>query len=180
VLHEQHRVVVADGGLEHPLGIVGCAGHGHVHAGEVGEDHLRRVGMGGGELLAAAGCRADDHRHGELAVEHVVHFSHVVDDSVHGHKSEVDGHDLGDGAQAGHCRADGRAGDHHLGDGRIAHAARAELVQEATGDGIRAAPDADLFAHDEDTLVALHFFAQSAAERLADGNGFLGHGVTSF
>ena len=37
MLDEQHRVIVADGGLEHALGVVGCAGHRHVQAGEMGE-----------------------------------------------------------------------------------------------------------------------------------------------
>jgi len=176
VFDEEHRVVVADGRLEHPLGVVGGAGHGHVQAGEVGEDHFWGVGVRRAKLLAAAGRRADDQRDGKLPVEHVADFGRVVDDGVHGQEGEVDRHDLGDRAQAGHGRADRRAGDGHLRDRRVAHAPGTELVEEAARHGVGAAPHADFFAHDEHALVALHLFAQGAAQRLAISDRSIGHG----
>ena len=52
---------------------------------------------------------------------------------------------------------------------------RAEFVQKAARDGIGAAPHAHFFAHDEDAVIPKHFFAQGAAERLANGDVFVGH-----
>src|SRR5690554_104468 len=175
VLDEQNRVVVTDRRLEHALRVVGRAGHRHVQTGEVREDHLGRVGVCRAELLAAAGRGADHQRNGELTIEHIAHFGGVVDDRVQRQKREVDRHDLRDGSQPGHRRADRRTRNHHLSDRGVAHAFLAELVQKAARHGVRAAPDADLFAQDEDALVALHFLAQGRAKRLANGNRFVCH-----
>ncbi len=132
----------------------------------MGEDDVGCMAMGRAQLSAAAARRAIDHRHAHLLAEHVVNFGRVVDDGVQRQKGEVDGHELGHRSQTAHRRADGHAADGHLRNGRVAHALLAELVIEAACDGIGAAPDADLLAHDEHPLVAVHLLAQRVGDRL--------------
>jgi hypothetical protein len=80
-----------------------------------------------GDGAPGAAFGADHHGHGGLAAEHVAVLGALVGDLVHGQRGEVDVHDLGDGAHAGHRRAHRRAADGRLGDGRIEHAPVAEL-----------------------------------------------------
>ena len=54
--------------------------------------------------------------------------------------------------------------------GRVAHAVRAELLEQAGGDLVGAVEDADLLAHHEDALVALELLAQREPQRLAVGH----------
>ena len=91
----------------------------------------------------------------------------MVDDLVHRQQREVDRHQLDDRAQAGHRRADAHADDRVLGDRRVAHALLAELLEQPGGDLEGAVEDADVLAHQEHVLVALHLLAQRLVERLA-------------
>ena len=88
-------------------------------------------------------------RHADLAAEHVAALGGLVGDLIHGEAGEIDVHDLGDGAQAGHRRADGRADDGGLGDRRVDARARRRTFREALGDAIGAAVEAHLLAHDD-------------------------------
>ena len=124
--------------------------------------------MGGAELPAAAADGADHQRHFDLAVEHVVELGDVIDDRVHGQEGEVDRHQLGHGAQARDGRAGRGAGDDTFGDGRILHALLAELIEEAAGDSVGAAPLTDLLAHNEHPLVAVHLFSKGLADGLTN------------
>ena len=49
------------------------------------------------------------------------------------------------------------------------------IVQQAIGDEMRAAIDADVFAQQDDRLVALHLIGHRRAQRLAIGHD--GHGA---
>ena len=105
-------------------------------------------------------------RHGRLATEHVAVLGALVGQLVHRERREVDVHDLSHGLHAGHRGADAGAGDGRLADGRVAHSLGAEVVVQPARDGVRAAVEADVLAHDEDALVALHLLAQGLVECL--------------
>jgi hypothetical protein len=66
-----------------------------------------------------------------------------------------------------HRRANRAADDGIFCDGCIFDASRAVLIIKAFGYGIRAAPNADLFTHNKDCGVAVHFFHKSLRDRLA-------------
>ena len=59
MLDEEHGVIVSNGRLEQPLGVRGGARRDHLQPREVGEDHIRRLGMGRAQLPPAAADRAD-------------------------------------------------------------------------------------------------------------------------
>src|SRR6185503_16684230 len=61
-------------------------------------------------------------------------------------------------------RARRRADDRRFGNRRVDHARLAEPFGEAVGDLERAAVGADVFAEDEDALVALHLFPHPLAQ----------------
>src|SRR3546814_11547322 len=66
-----------------------------------------------------------------LTAGHVMGLGGGVDDLVDRLHGEVEGHELDDGPEAVHRRADAEAGEAVLGDRRVDHAARAELVEQA-------------------------------------------------
>ena len=129
VLDEDDGVLVADGGLEQAVGVGGGGGHGYEQPGDVQEERLEAVGVGGPELVAGALGHAHDERHADLPAEHVVDVGGVVDDLVEGEEGEVDGHELDDGAQPDHRGADADPDDRVLGDGGVANAPLAELLE---------------------------------------------------
>ena len=167
VLDEDDRVVVADRGLQQPLGVGRGRRHGDEQAGHVEVERLPGVRVRRAELVAGALRHAHHQRHLDLAAEHVADRRRVVDDLVHRQQREVDRHELDDGAQAGHRRADAHADDRVLGDRRVAHALLAELLEQAGGDLEGAVEDADVLAHEHDVRVALHLLAQRGVQRLA-------------
>ena len=114
-----------------PLRVGRRGGHRHEQPGHVQEQRLQAVRVGRAELVAGALGHAHDQRHARLAAEHVVDVRGVVDDLVEREQREVDRHQLDDGAQARHRRADAHADDRVLGDRRVAHALLAELLQQA-------------------------------------------------
>ena len=122
------------------------------------------------ELAAGAARHADDERHVDLAVRHVMQLRGVVDDLVDGEKAEVDRHQLDHRLQPRHRRADAGADDDGLGDRRVLHALVAVLIEEALGDGVRTAVRADVLTHEEDALVVLELEAQRLTQRLSVGD----------
>ena len=139
VLDHQHRIVVADGGLEQPLGVVRRGGHDDLEAGDMGVHRLKHLRVLRAALCAAATRHANDHRHPRLAAEHVVELRQAVDDLVAGEQAEVGRHQLGDGAEAAERGADSRADDYFLGERGVFDALLAELFNKTLGDGIGAA-----------------------------------------
>ena len=57
MLEEEHGVVVADGGLEQALGVVGGAGAGDLEAGHVDEEGLRALACWAARVVAPHGAR---------------------------------------------------------------------------------------------------------------------------
>ena len=110
VLEEHDRIVVADGGEEQPLGIVGRRRTDDLEAGRVHEERLGRLPVLGA-ALGRADRQAEHHRHAHLAVAHVVHLGGLVDHLIHGAEDEVAVLHLGDRPHADHGRADRGADD---------------------------------------------------------------------
>ena len=75
-------------------------------------------------------------------------------------------------------RADAGADEGRLRQRRVADALRAELLQQALGDGVAAAVAADVLAHQEDALVA-RSASRSAWRGLAVGQPIVGGAVGS-
>src|SRR5262245_40700650 len=65
-------------------------------------------------------------------------------------------------------RSDPESGHSMFGDRSVDHARGAEFLQQALGHLVRALIFGDLLAHDEDGLVAPHFFRHGVAQRLAN------------
>ena len=74
------------------------------------------------------------------------------------------------GRMPGHRGADARAGEAGFGKRRVADALGPEFVQQALGDGIAAAVVADILAHQEHAVVALHGLADGLLHGLAIGD----------
>ena len=144
VLEEEHRVVVADGGFDEALGVVGGGRAHHLQAGRADEPHLGILRMERAAVNAAARGRANHDGHGRVPA--VAALGGEVDDLVEAAGDEIGELHLRHRAQAHQAGADGRAHDGRFGDGRIHHAALAEMLEEAGGHFERAAVDADVFA----------------------------------
>jgi hypothetical protein len=179
VLYDQDRVVIADGRLQQPLRVGWVCGRDDLQSGSSGGPALEALGMLRCELVAGAVGRSDDQWAAHLATEHGADLGCVIDDLVHRDEQEVEGHDLDHRALAEHRGADPRADKALLGDRAVAHAVGPELVEQAGGDLVGAAEDADLLAHDEDALIARELLAQRQADRLAVRHdlGFRGDGA---
>ena len=95
-----------------------------------------------------------------MAAGHVAQLGGYVHDLVGGQQAEVDRHELDDGSQATEGGSDARADEDRFRDGRVLNAVLAELVDEALGDAVGAAVEADVLAHQEDALVVEERFAQ--------------------
>ena len=123
-----------------------------------------RADAGGG----AVGTAEDD-RAAHLPARHVERLGGGIDDLVHRLHGEVEGHELDDRLQPGHCRADAQPRKAVLGDRRVDDAPGAELLQQPLRDLVGALVLGDLLAHDEDVGVAAHLLGHGIAQRLADG-----------
>ena len=177
MLEHHDRVVVAHRALEQALGVVGRRRRDDLQARHVAEERLQALRV----LRAARGRtdgRAHHHRHLRHAARHVGHLGCVVDELIHRQEQEVGVLHVGDGAQAGQCRADRDARQPQLGDRGVEDPLVAEFIRQAQGHSERpaeAAGDADVLADAEDEWVAPHFFTDALADRLSDAH--LGHGV---
>jgi hypothetical protein len=96
----------------------------------------------------------------------------VVDDAVPRNQREVQCHELDDGPQAHHRRANGQA--HHTGlrDRRVYDPFRAVFLQEVFGDLERALILPDLFAQKKDFLVSVQLFLECQSNRIGVGHVF--------
>ena len=134
VLDEEHRVVVADGGLQQPVGVArrrrrhdlqarACARTRPRGSASAGRSAARRRRRACGSPSARPPCRrtcSGSWRRGSRP--------------VHRHQDEVDRHDLDDRAQAEHGRADAGADEALLGDRRLAHALARRTSLQPGGD----------------------------------------------
>ena len=173
VLEIQHGIVIADRGLDQALRVPDRRGIDDFEPGRVQE---RRLGILRVEWPAphvpAAGTTHDDGRRqsGPVARRGDVIRQHVV-----GTGDEVDELHLRNGPEA-HVRRAGRgADDRRLGDRRVDHARFAETLGESLGDLECAAIQSDVFAEDEDAIVALHLLPEPLAQRFEERDFGGGH-----
>ena len=106
----------------------------------------------------------------EHAIKEVPYLSRVIGNRVERQKGKVDCHEFGNGAQAGHCRANRDAAYCHLADRSVAHALFAKFVQKAARDTMGTLPVGDLFTHDKDVFIAAHLFLQRPADSFPHGD----------
>ena len=170
MLKDEHGVVVADGGLEDALRVVGVRRGHDLEAGNVDE-----IALGALAVLGAAQRRADGcphhHRHGQFPAGHVAQFRGLVDELVHALEQEVRVLHIRDRPHPEHGRADRGSRDRLLADRRIDDPFVAELLGEPEVDAERAAEsalDPDVLADQEDVVVAAHLLGDRLAQRLGD------------
>ena len=171
---EAHRIVIADGGLEESLGIVRRGGGHDLEAGNVRQPRFPRLGVLRTELQRGTVRAAEHHRHRELTARHVQHLRRRVHDLVDRQQREVPRHEFDDRTQPCHRRPDADAGEAEFGDRGVDDAHLAELLQQSFRDFVRTLIHRDFLTHEEDAVVAVHFFAERHVERIAVGND--GHG----
>ena len=107
-------------------------------------------------LGTTAGGSADYYRHGHPRTP--VHLACHVDDLVKTTGNEVNELHLRDGSHPHQRRSDRGPDDGGLGHGRIDHALRSELFQQARADFEGPTVCSHIFAQEEYGLVALHLF----------------------
>ena len=127
VLEEDYRVVVPDGALHQPLGIVRSRGHDQFQPSQVHEHRVGTLGVLCRGGAAAAGGGPEHQGEWRLPAEHVVNLGHLVHYLVHG--GEREGHHAGAdyGAETAARRADARAHVGLLRDGAGPHPLLSEL-----------------------------------------------------
>ena len=171
VFEEDHRIGIADRGLQQALVVGGRKRRDHLQAGNLRVPGRIILAVLGGDAGGGAVRPAEHDRAAHLAARHVQRLGRGVDDLVDRLHGEIEGHEFDDRLQAGHRRTDADAGKAMLGDRRIDHAPGAEFLQQALADLVGALIFRDLFAHQEHVGVAPHLLGHRVAQRVADGHG---------
>ena len=166
MLEEADGVIVPDGGAQQARRISGGGGADHLQSGDVHEDALQRLGVGGGVAAAGALLAPDHQRDLGVAAEDVAGLGHLVEDLVSRHEGEVPVHQLGDWAHAGAGGAQGGANNGGLGNGGVADTLRTEFLIEISGAAIDAAQLFHVLAHDKDALIPAHLLGDGLTNRL--------------
>ncbi len=167
VLQKHHRIVVANGGLEQALGVVGGGRDDDLHAGMMREDVFGRERVGGADIGPAVRRAADHDRAVDQAARHVAEVGRVVEDLVEGDGVERPEHQFHDRAQAEHGCAHAEADEPGFADRSVDDAARTEPGEETLGDLVRPVELADLLAEHDDIRVAVQFLGERVAHRFA-------------
>ncbi len=170
VFKEDDGVVVADGGLEQPLGVVGGRGNDDFQSGHVARPRVQRLRVLRRRPARGAHRRANDERHLPRAARHVMDLCGLVDDLIHDERQEIAEHDVDDRTQTGHRRADAEAREARLGDRGVDDALRSELLDQPLHDLERGARFGDIFAKQDDPRVAAHFLRKRLADRVAEAD----------
>jgi hypothetical protein len=129
---------------------------------------VREVGLGilgveGSAVNATARRASYDHRDADAGA--VARLGGEVGDHVEGARDEVGELHLGDRPQSHHGRADRRSHDRALGERRVEHALFSEAIAQAGGELECPSVHADVFAEQEDAVVALHLLEDPLADR---------------
>ena len=170
VLQKHHGIVVADGGLEEPLDVVGGGRADDFHARMIGEDVLGRMAVGRADIGPAVGRSPDDDGDVYLSAGHVADVGGIVQDLIERHRVEAPEHELNDGADAEHGGADAQSDKTRLADRRVDDALRPEAGQQALADLISALELPHLLTHEDDVGIAFQFFGQRLIDRFAVGD----------
>src|SRR5258708_364805 len=135
------------------------AGYDDLQSGHVRVKRLDRLRVIETTMNPAAKRRADDHRHGVVAVGAIASSRGLADDLVEGGVYEVSELDFCDGDEAVERRSDGDPADGRLGQRCVENTRFAEARVKPVGGAEHSALAADVLAHDEDAVVALHLLA---------------------
>ena len=164
VLEEDAGIVVANGGLDESLGVVGRRWANDLEAWRVDEVGLWILRVERAAVNVAAAWSAKNDWSGRTPA--IVRLGEHVGDLVEGTADEV--HELEFSNRAHACKrsSERRANDGHFRDRRIDDALGPKVIDEAFGNFERAAVDTDVLADAKDGGIALHFFPDALA------NGF--------
>src|SRR5690606_2841957 len=106
IFEEEDRIVVPDGGLEQTLDVIRGGGHDDLHAGVIGEDIFRSVGVRGANIGATIGRTANDNGAVDETAGHVTDVGGVVQNLVEGDGVERPEHEFHHGTDAEHRGTD--------------------------------------------------------------------------
>ena len=171
VLEEDHRVRIADCALQKSL----CIG-GRIRLHDFQTGDLRIPSCVVLTVLRAhtsrRAVRAAEHNGAaHLTARHVQRLGGRIDDMVDRLHSEVESHELHDGAKPAKGRTDCDAREAVFGNWRVNDALASELVQQSLTDLVGALILSDFFTHEIDVFVARHFLGHRLAQCLAHGHG---------
>src|SRR5712692_9740575 len=167
-LHEDHRILGADGADEQTFGVDGIARIHDLQPRRVDEERLRRLRMIVAAFDASAHRRADHDRRRVLAAASITKLCQLVYDLIESRIDEVAELDLRHRPQPVHRHPDGRTDDPRLRQRRVDHPVRAELLEEADRGAEHAAELAHVFAEDDHARVPAHLDLQGVIDRLDD------------
>ena len=159
-----HRVVIANGGHQETLGIVGVRRHDDLETRHVGQHRLEALAVLSSSRQTCASIGGDGQRQACLATEHVLELGCLVRDLVHGNHDEVHKHEVDDGPQASNSSADTKTDDCLFADRCIDGTQLAVLLLEATEAAEHTTASANIFASAKDVGV----FGHDLMERLVD------------
>ena len=170
VFEEDHRIGIADRGLQQALGIGSVGRRNHLQAWNVRVPRRIILAVLGGDACGDSIRPAEHNLATHLSARHVQGLRGGIDQLVNRLHGEVECHEFDDGLQTCECRADAKAGKSVLGDRRVDDAFGAEFLQQALRDLVRTLIFGDLLAHHEDVFVASHFLGHRVAQRFAHGH----------
>ena len=159
----EDRVVVPDGGAEHPGGVADGGRRRHLEAGRVGERRLEILRVERTGAHSAAGRAPERERHAVPGP--VAAAGGEVGDHVEGAGGEVEELVLDDRTKALEGGAHRDAGEPLLADRRVEDPVRPERVEEPLGEAEGSTVASDVLAEEEHARIPLHL----VAERPPDG-----------
>jgi hypothetical protein len=112
--------------------------------------------VGRAKLPAGAVVASEDDGAAPLPARHVEHLRGVVEDLVRGDEAERPAHELDDRAQSVIAAPIAMPGESGLGDRGVDDALRAELVEHALADLVRAVVLGDFLTDEEDRSSSAH------------------------
>ncbi len=177
VLHEDHRIVIADRGEQHALGIVRVGRHRHFQPRHRCQHRVRALAVLRRCVHASAISHADHQRAACAPAKHIAELGHLIPDLVHADPDEIGKHQLCNHALPGQRRArrctDNRAFRYR----RVDHPFCAIFGIEAGGrtpdaahrfrPACRAHTANHILTQHDQVRVAFHFFMQGKIDRLA-------------
>jgi hypothetical protein len=95
-----------------------------------------------------------------------MHFRSLIHQLVHRQRKKIAEHDVHDGTQPGHCRADSHSGEPGLRNRRVEHALAAKFLHQARQNFERRSCFGHVFAENAHARVAPHLFGKRFSHRL--------------
>ena len=121
------------------------------------------------ESAAGADDGTEDERDAHLLARQEPVLRRLIDDRVHREREEVPEHDLDNGTQAGHRRAERGAGEGELRDGRVEDALR-PYFSYRPGVGRRRRRPRNVLAEEDHPLVDRELLVERVPDRGAEGD----------